>query len=99
VKLSPIATRRTATFATPPISVPTDVRTYRSPIPPACRFCPPSAKNGSACQQGRPEEIAELLAFCASDRPGYLTGIDILCDGGTRAGLTLKGMIAMVRGA
>lgn len=31
---------------------------------------------------GRVEEIAELLAFCASDKPGYLTGTDILCDGG-----------------
>jgi len=43
-------------------------------------------------------EIAELLAFCASDKPGYLTGTDILCDGGTRAGLTRKGMLAMARG-
>lgn len=48
---------------------------------------------------GTPEEIAELLAFCASDKPGYLTGTDILCDGGTKAGLGLKGMIAMARGA
>lgn len=47
---------------------------------------------------GRPEEIADLLAFCASDKPGYLTGTDILCDGGTKAGLGLKGMIAMARG-
>jgi NAD(P)-dependent dehydrogenase (short-subunit alcohol dehydrogenase family) len=46
---------------------------------------------------GKPEEVAELLAFCASDKPGYLTGVDILCDGGTRAGLDLKGMIAMAR--
>ncbi len=46
---------------------------------------------------GRPEEIAELLAFCASDKPGYLTGTDILCDGGTKAGLGLKDMISMAR--
>jgi NAD(P)-dependent dehydrogenase (short-subunit alcohol dehydrogenase family) len=38
----------------------------------------------------RPEEVAELLAFAASEKPGYLTGIDILCDGGTRANITLK---------
>jgi len=31
---------------------------------------------------GKVEEIASLLAFCASDKPGYLTGTDILCDGG-----------------
>jgi NAD(P)-dependent dehydrogenase (short-subunit alcohol dehydrogenase family) len=48
---------------------------------------------------GRPEEVAELLAFCASDKAGYLTGVDILCDGGTKAGLNLKGMIAIARGA
>ena len=33
---------------------------------------------------GTPEEIAELLAFCASSKSGYFTGVDILCDGGTR---------------
>lgn len=35
---------------------------------------------------GSPEEIAAVLAFCASPAPGYLTGTDILVDGGTRAG-------------
>jgi len=35
---------------------------------------------------GKPEEIACVLAFCASDVPGYLTGTDVLVDGGTRAG-------------
>ena len=35
---------------------------------------------------GRPEEIAEVLAFCASDMASYLTGTDILCDGGVIAG-------------
>lgn len=35
---------------------------------------------------GEPEEIAAVLAFAASEAPGYLTGIDILVDGGTRAG-------------
>lgn len=47
---------------------------------------------------GRPEEIAEVLAFCADDRPGYLTGVDILCDGGTKAGLGLKGALDLARG-
>jgi NAD(P)-dependent dehydrogenase (short-subunit alcohol dehydrogenase family) len=31
---------------------------------------------------GKVEEIASLFAFCASDMNGYLTGVDILCDGG-----------------
>ena len=35
---------------------------------------------------GKPEEIAAVLAFAASEEPGYLTGTDILVDGGTRAG-------------
>ena len=33
---------------------------------------------------GPSEEFAELLAFCACSKPGYFTGVDILCDGGTR---------------
>lgn len=35
---------------------------------------------------GRPEEIAEVLAFCAGDKASYLTGVDVLCDGGVIAG-------------
>ena len=35
---------------------------------------------------GKPEEIASLLAFCASPKPGFLTGTDIICDGGCIAG-------------
>lgn len=31
---------------------------------------------------GRPEELAELIGFCASPAASYLTGTDILCDGG-----------------
>lgn len=31
---------------------------------------------------GYVEEIANLLAFCAGDKVGYLTGTDIICDGG-----------------
>lgn len=45
----------------------------------------------------RPEEIAALLAFCASEEPGYLTGTDILCEGGTVAGVDLKAMLSMAR--
>lgn len=35
---------------------------------------------------GRPEEIARLYAALADGRIGYLTGADILCDGGCVAG-------------
>lgn len=31
---------------------------------------------------GYVEEIANLFAFCVSEKAGYLTGVDILCDGG-----------------
>ncbi|MGH0052978.1 MAG: SDR family oxidoreductase [Sphaerochaetaceae bacterium] len=33
-------------------------------------------------RMGHVEEMAKLLAFCADERLGYLTGTDILCDGG-----------------
>lgn len=45
---------------------------------------------------GKAQEMAELFAFCASDKAGYLTGTDILNDGGviasmrTRAGVTTE---------
>ncbi|MBT2532406.1 SDR family oxidoreductase [Arthrobacter sp. ISL-48] len=35
---------------------------------------------------GKPGDIAAVLAFCAGEAPGYLTGTDILVDGGNRAG-------------
>jgi NAD(P)-dependent dehydrogenase (short-subunit alcohol dehydrogenase family) len=31
---------------------------------------------------GHVNEIASLFAYCASEEAGYLTGVDILCDGG-----------------
>lgn len=46
---------------------------------------------------GTAEEVAELLAFCAGPKASYLTGIDILIDGGTRAGVGLRKMLAMAR--
>jgi NAD(P)-dependent dehydrogenase (short-subunit alcohol dehydrogenase family) len=45
---------------------------------------------------GRVEEIAQLLAFCADKRLSYLTGVDILCDGGCLAGC-LNNPIAFLR--
>ena len=42
-------------------------------------------KQSALKRLGRPEEIAEVLAFCVSDKASYLTGTDILCDGGAIA--------------
>ncbi|MDT5070702.1 MAG: hypothetical protein QOH82_22 [Mycobacterium sp.] len=36
---------------------------------------------------GKPEEMADLLAFCAGEQAGYLTGTDILNDGGVIASM------------
>lgn len=55
------------------------------------------AQLGALKRLGRPTEIAELLAFCASDKPGYLAGTDIICDGGVMAAMTLTDMIKLAR--
>lgn len=52
----------------------------------------------SALQRlGTAEEVAELLAFCASAKAGYLTGTDILCDGGTVAAMGLRDRLGITR--
>jgi meso-butanediol dehydrogenase/(S,S)-butanediol dehydrogenase/diacetyl reductase len=39
---------------------------------------------------GEPEEIAELVAWLASDRAGFVTGADFVADGGLTAGLGVR---------
>src|SRR5689334_563835 len=48
---------------------------------------------------GTPDEIAEVVALCASSRAGYLTGVDILVDGGVTSGMTLRTMLNIIRRA
>lgn len=43
---------------------------------------------------GKPEEMGALLAFCASDAAGYLTGTDILNDGGVIASMQERARVA-----
>ncbi|MGB3521123.1 MAG: SDR family oxidoreductase, partial [Mycobacterium sp.] len=43
---------------------------------------------------GTPEEMAELLAFCVSTKAGYLTGTDILNDGGVVASVRERVRVA-----
>lgn len=43
---------------------------------------------------GRPEEMADLLAYCAGERAGYLTGTDILNDGGVVASMRERARLA-----
>jgi NAD(P)-dependent dehydrogenase (short-subunit alcohol dehydrogenase family) len=43
---------------------------------------------------GTPEEMAELLSFCASAKAGYLTGTYILNDGGVVASVTERARAA-----
>jgi NAD(P)-dependent dehydrogenase (short-subunit alcohol dehydrogenase family) len=46
---------------------------------------------------GKAEEMAELLAFCAGVKASYLTGVDILCDGGVVAAMTVRDRLAVGR--
>jgi len=43
---------------------------------------------------GRPDELAALFAFCAGETAGYLTGTDVLCDGGVIASMTERARVA-----
>lgn len=43
---------------------------------------------------GSPEEMADLLAFCVSVKAGYLTGTDILADGGVIASMKERARVA-----
>jgi len=36
---------------------------------------------------GRPEEVARVAAFLASDEAGYMTGSSVIVDGGFSSGL------------
>jgi NAD(P)-dependent dehydrogenase (short-subunit alcohol dehydrogenase family) len=49
------------------------------------------AQSAAIKRFGKPEEIAAVLAFCAAEAPGYLTGTDILVDGGARAAAEFRG--------
>jgi meso-butanediol dehydrogenase/(S,S)-butanediol dehydrogenase/diacetyl reductase len=39
---------------------------------------------------GEPEEVAELVAYLASDKAGFITGSDFRIDGGLTAGIGVK---------
>ncbi|MGZ4564925.1 MAG: SDR family oxidoreductase [Mycobacterium sp.] len=54
--------------------------------------------NAAVPRWGKPEEMAELLAFCASDKASYLTGTDILNDGGVIASMTERARVATATG-
>ncbi|MHC9292355.1 SDR family oxidoreductase [Mycobacterium sp. LTG2003] len=47
---------------------------------------------------GKPEEMAELFAFCVSEKAGYLTGTDILNDGGVVASMRERARVATANG-
>lgn len=48
------------------------------------------ALNGALGRMGEPEEIARMMAFMVSDDASYLTGSDILYDGGAIAAVKIQ---------
>ena len=54
--------------------------------------------NAAVPRWGTPEEMADLLAFCASTKASYLTGTDILNDGGVIASIRERARVAAVEG-
>lgn len=54
--------------------------------------------NAAVPRWGKAEEMAELLAFCVSDKAGYLTGTDILNDGGVIASMRERARVAAEQG-
>lgn len=42
-------------------------------------------KHNQTAREGRPEDIANLVSFLASDKAGFITGITIQADGGLTA--------------
>ena len=62
------------------------------------RLCESGESDAWSSLPGKPEEMAELLAFCASDKAGYLTGTDILNDGGVIASMEERARMAAENG-
>ncbi|GAA2431355.1 SDR family oxidoreductase [Mycolicibacterium llatzerense] len=54
--------------------------------------------NAAVPRWGKAEEMAALFAFCASDQAGYLTGTDILNDGGVVASIRERARLAAPQG-
>ncbi|BBX87125.1 SDR family oxidoreductase [Mycolicibacterium aubagnense] len=54
--------------------------------------------NAAVPRWGKAEEMAALFAFCASDKAGYLTGTDILNDGGVVASIRERARVAAAQG-
>lgn len=56
------------------------------------------ARSSALRRFGTVDEVAQVLAFLAGEKAGYLTGTDVLVDGGAQATMTWRDTLAMARG-
>jgi NAD(P)-dependent dehydrogenase (short-subunit alcohol dehydrogenase family) len=54
-------------------------------------------KNCPLRRRGTPEEIANVIAFLTSPEAGYMTGSDVLVDGGMASVLPTTSWIGKIR--
>lgn len=61
---------------------PGDIATASSVAPPAVGVAPRTSRTPALGRRGNPAEVARIVRFLVSDDAAYITGTDVLVDGG-----------------